>query len=43
MIVTGIKAGVELRKLSDTIGISEADLKIFLAWWQDLGKPDWVY
>jgi hypothetical protein len=40
MIATGAAAGVDPKKISDTIGVPEQDVKIFLAWWHDLGKPD---
>ena len=40
MIVTAAKAGVDPKKTADTLGVPEIDVKIFLAWWHDLGKPD---
>jgi len=40
MIATGAAAGVDPKKIADTIGVPEVDVKIFLAWWQDLGRPD---
>ena len=40
MIATGAAAGVDAKKIADTIGVPEIDVKIFLAWWVDLGKPD---
>lgn len=40
MIATGAVAGVDPKKIADTIGVPEVDVNIFLAWWRDVGCPD---
>jgi hypothetical protein len=40
MVATGLAAGVDTKKIADAAKVEEVDVKIFAAWWHDVGRPN---
>lgn len=40
IILQGVKAGVDTKKIAETVGVPEVDVKILITWWRDRNSPE---
>jgi hypothetical protein len=40
MIRESTQVGKTAKTIADTIGVPEEDVRIYLAWWRDMGSPE---